>query len=1609
MSRRRKPALIMTVLFIILFLSFLNTLQDNLYNNSNLLPDENSVSLLRENFKGYTPISHPSFAIQSFQIPKILFIVADPASLDPTFDQPFYDFMNLTLNYSVMCHDDNDSYSYENYDAIVISDSIAVDQVSSLENATIPILIMESFTYNVFHLASGRGRSFNTDSIYIINSNHNITLEETNDTLITIYNSTTAELTFLKGYGNLPLGAEIVTLAQRVWNNVNEGTLVTLDKGKKSWNTNISASERRAFWGVTQGNVLNQHGWDLWNRTLRWILYDYQLGYATININVKDKANWNIPNARVNLTHSDDINQYFSQNTTTEGQITFSSIPYGYYNLTVEFEDSINDTFSSLEIAGERTYQSTAQFEFTINMNEWVDNDPPNITSIGFLTSNKTFYATITDTLPLTTVNLSLTASNVSHTITGNYTMVTKDGMIYFNDTEAQKLTTPVNIAYNITAIDIAGNIRISDTYRFLLGDIVAPIIFEYNHTDYKNGTIEFYANVTDDQSDVQDPVILKINESLVEMHLNTSGYWIYRTQAFYGKTLNYTIWSVNDSVGNQNGTKINLLKPVSGLVSPKDFIEPHIWNVEGTFDSHENGLVKFSASIDDWTEYQSGVNTSSIRLILSVNGVKKSYIMNAIGKFTYYFEFQFEFEDVVNYYLINASDLAGNVYAAVQPGPFLIDDNAIPIVTFGAYEYGNGTVDFYADVIDWPYNETTTILSYTQNWGDLHWPNITMTQISESYYCTRVLNDRFQLQNIWFYVTAVDSSGNSYEPKLEEAKNIPVTDKVPPTVTLTIENSETKDGEIIVMAYTTDKFSYSNFVNNTHYITLSSESTYINTTMNYNPTYRYWVKKYGFPDRSLVNITIRVQDDAGNWGNITEMIRINDNAPPKISKPESIVFQNGSVTIWVEVTEGIYGSGLPEDNSSVTIEYFKESFQINATMRWNGSGNYYAYSISGFEPKNTLMYRIIAVDKNNNHNKSEWMQVPIIDLTPPIYHAFNYNEKPINHTSSELNFWVEADDLFGKIAGVNITLNYFDTSRWLNWTSKMHYNGSHYVYTTQLICNNSLRYYLTIYDEALNVNETSVLSYKTMNFQTVTAKAYGLEYNVVELHPGQVRFWIQILDPFEDHNLTSHPILLSVTDETFGTEILNEEIMIYNGTHFIYTVSTIPYLSNFSYLIQVIDDGVLEGYYDPIRYSNTTQMRDYWRPIIVSSEIQELNETAYIVWVNVSDWGSGITEVRLYYEFESASGGNGANINQKWELMEFNGSYYIRELPFSETGTLNWYIEAYDSEGKTTSQQYQTTIFIEEAALPGLTLPQILMVILGTLIVLISVIFSGITIQRKLQEKSQQTAFIQSKLSQLSNIYTILVSTEVGIPIYSVTNILYKKDDTLDDTLSGLSVGIDSFLNSFQSDFVNQFQAPSLELDTGGVRISVIEQHKIQILIAASLSYRIFVFLKEKPPEFLRSAFTKVIKDIETNILIADLGFVDGTLIKPQIKAIMMKHIPLTLLSPFTIDTSKLRSFDEKLRSGVTTVPISRSGINALKRLVISRTEVRSNGRDPPAEIKLFDELVKRNELKSAGRLIFYEAEQIMTKILKIPPKQIYEALWVGSSPKVKIIVPTP
>lgn len=273
----------------------------------------------------------------------------------------------------------------------------------------------------------------------------------------------------------------------------------------------------------------------------------------------------------------------------------------------------------------------------------------------------------------------------------------------------------------------------------------------------------------------------------------------------------------------------------------------------------------------------------------------------------------------------------------------------------------------------------------------------------------------------------------------------------------------------------------------------------------------------------------------------------------------------------------------------------------------------------------------------------------------------------------------------------------------------------------------------------------------------------------------------------------------------------------------------------------------------------------------------------------------------------------------------------------------------------------------------------------------------------KKNEEYTQMIHFV-------SNIYNILISSASGLPVANISNAFYRNSPETNTLISGLSVSIDSFLYSFQTDFMTQIGETQLNTDESQneekVKLSTIQREKFQIMIAGTENFRIFVFMREKPPKRAEEIFSNIIQDLEANISLR--GFIDENVLGPRCEEIIGKYFPLTLLSKFTIDIDRLKTIDRELRNGQSEVSLTANAILALKRLALVRSgAIDSLQGSPEKQGKDFDELVAKNQFPPVGIFHFDIAYSLLEKTLKISLEDIYTALWKGADPMVKLVIP--
>ena len=170
-----------------------------------------------------------------------------------------------------------------------------------------------------------------------------------------------------------------------------------------------------------------------------------------------------------------------------------------------------------------------------------------------------------------------------------------------------------------------------------------------------------------------------------------------------------------------------------------------------------------------------------------------------------------------------------------------------------------------------------------------------------------------------------------------------------------------------------------------------------------------------------------------------------------------------------------------------------------------------------------------------------------------------------------------------------------------------------------------------------------------------------------------QLNFWIDATDPFGS---IEH---VNISFEYFnGSNWLNKTAeMQYNGSSYVHSIQmSCNCIFNFS--IYVSDKAL-----NAIEVSNTS-LRTYWGPVIIETNVEHISENELIVWANVSDWGSGIAEVLLEYEFISSgrSGTRAPVTDNQFETipMDFNGTVYLTLLTFDKSGKFTWKIRVRDN-----------------------------------------------------------------------------------------------------------------------------------------------------------------------------------------------------------------------------------------------------------------------------------------------------------------------------------------
>jgi hypothetical protein len=296
---------------------------------------------------------------------------------------------------------------------------------------------------------------------------------------------------------------------------------------------------------------------------------------------------------------------------------------------------------------------------------------------------------------------------------------------------------------------------------------------------------------------------------------------------------------------------------------------------------------------------------------------------------------------------------------------------------------------------------------------------------------------------------------------------------------------------------------------------------------------------------------------------------------------------------------------------------------------------------------------------------------------------------------------------------------------------------------------------------------------------------------------------------------------------------------------------------------------------------------------------------------------------------------------------------------------------------------------------------------------VIITMVSSFVLIFIRKQKRAKASIFmlIDEKLSLVSDIYTILVTTQTGLPIYSVMNSLFKRSKKANDLISSLSVAIDSFIDSFHGDFMAELSgkdkiSSNVRTDKSNIKLSTIQRDQFQILIAASYSYRLFVFMKEKPTKSTEELFFNAIIDIERSIKVEEGKLIEEDVINSKVNSVLKLHFPTILLERFTIDLNRLISLDKEVKNGGS-ILISRPTINALKRLILLRGGHASTSDSSQSQVKQFNSLVSQRKITEVGLLHYDVLLKFLKETLNVSHAVLEELIWNKAFNELKLFIP--
>ncbi|MHA1227185.1 MAG: hypothetical protein ACTSPV_10630, partial [Candidatus Hodarchaeales archaeon] len=151
------------------------------------------------------------------------------------------------------------------------------------------------------------------------------------------------------------------------------------------------------------------------------------------------------------------------------------------------------------------------------------------------------------------------------------------------------------------------------------------------------------------------------------------------------------------------------------------------------------------------------------------------------------------------------------------------------------------------------------------------------------------------------------------------------------------------------------------------------------------------------------------------------------------------------------------------------------------------------------------------------------------------------------------------------------------------------------------------------------------------------------------------------------------------------------------------------------------------------------------------------------------------------------------------------------------------------------------------------------------------------------------------------------------------------------------------------------------------------------------------------------RNAFQKAIIEIQEKLTLEDLGIIDDMFLGPEIKKIISRHFPVTLLSKFIIDTNKIRELEETCK--YRKLGISKNALILLKKIIAIRLSPGLQDKDEKTQIKFYNTEISKMNNTITFPFLYPEVLTICQKVIGAPVDITYEALWKGASESIKLL----